>query len=108
MSRPATRPLSTSVISCSRESSIPSLFHGEEKRETVPVASKTRQRPGQASAPGTASTPARLHNQIPLGLIALAMRLHAAALAQVLVHDPSLRSRHRVQLNRFSAAQRLV
>jgi hypothetical protein len=42
----------------------------------------------------------RRDHQVPLGLIALAVRLDTTTLAQVLVDDPSLSRGHRVELDR--------
>jgi len=52
--------------------------------------------------------PQRRDHQIPLRFIALAVGAHVPTLAQVLVHHPSLRCRHRRKLHRLSQSQRFL
>src|SRR5258708_38524602 len=71
---------------------MPILFHRQEKRETLSRSSVGRGR----------------DDEEPLGLVALAVRLDVAALAQVLVHDPPLGRRERIELDRLARAERPI
>src|SRR3954447_10022335 len=50
----------------------------------------------------------RGHDQVAVGLLALAIGLHVSAVAQVLVHQLALARGHRVQSDRASVAQRVA
>src|SRR3712207_396869 len=82
---PATRPFSRGLSSM-----VAGVFHRGNTRETPGVR---RERSGLALA-------LRRDDEVPVRLLALAVRVHVAAVAQVLVDDPALARGHRVERDR--------